>query len=79
MSKFVRKTVALAFVAQQFVRFAWHVIKMQVPNVEIMDEFVTYFEETWLVGNFGLDYGTSSPQMPAALGPTTTLKDGTTS
>ena len=26
---------------------------MQVPNVEKMDEFVTYFEETWLVGNFG--------------------------
>ena len=38
---------------QRFVRFALHGIKMQVPNVEKMDEFVTYFEETWLVGNFG--------------------------
>ena len=53
VSKFVRKTVALAFVPQRFVRIAWHGIKIQVPNVEKMDEFVTYFEETWLVGNFG--------------------------
>ena len=73
VSKFVRKTVALAFVAQWFVCFAWHGIKMQVPKVEKMDEFVTYFEETGWWATLVLDYETSPPHMPAALRPTTKM------
>ena len=46
---------------------------MQVPKVEKMDEFVTYFEETGWWATLVLDYETSSPHMPAALRPTTKM------
>ena len=51
-SRFVRQTVALAFVPLQFVRLAWQPIKMSVPNLPRVDEFISYFEATWLVDNF---------------------------
>ena len=52
VSKFVRQTVALAFVPRRFIRLAWQAIKVTAPAIDKMDEFVAYFEETWLVGNF---------------------------
>ena len=52
VSSFVRQTVALAFVPLRFVRLAWQGIKMTSPNIPNIDDFITYFEETWLVGNF---------------------------
>ena len=54
VSKFVRQTVALAFVPRRFVHLAWQAIKVTAPAIDKMDEFVAYFEETWLVGNFAL-------------------------
>ena len=53
VSKFVRQTVALAFVPRKFICLAWDAIKVTAPAVDKMNEFVAYFEETWLEGNFG--------------------------
>ena len=49
---FIRQTVALVLVRN--VRFSWQEIKATAPNLHRVDEFITYFEETWLVGNFSL-------------------------
>ena len=51
VSIFDRQTVAFTFMPLQFVHLAWQRIKMTVPNIPNVDDF-TYFEETWLVGNF---------------------------
>ena len=51
-SRFVRQTVALAFVPLRFVRLAWQPIKMSAPNLPRVDKFISYFEAIWLVGNF---------------------------
>ena len=37
---------------RRFIRLAWQAIKVTAPAIDKMDEFVAYFEETWLVGNF---------------------------
>ena len=36
----------------RFIRLAWQAIKVTAPAIDKMDEFVAYFEETWLVGKF---------------------------
>ena len=76
--KFVRQTVVLAFVPCRFIRLAWQAIKATAPAIDKMNEFVAYFEETWLVGTLLLEFGTPFHLMPAAPGPTTTSRAGTT-
>ena len=44
--------MALAFVPLQYVGLAFHALKMTAPNLPRVDEFIKYFEDTWLVGNF---------------------------
>ena len=51
---FIRQTIALAFVPVRNVRLAWLEVKATAPNLHRVDEFITYFEETWLVENFSL-------------------------
>ena len=51
---FIRQTVALAFVPVPNVRLARQEVKSIAPDLPRVDEFLTYFEETWLVGNFSL-------------------------
>ena len=53
--RFVRQTIALAFVPVRNVRLVWREVKATAPNLQRVDEFISYFEETWLVGNFPLD------------------------
>ena len=51
--QFLRTTAALAFVPIRFVRLAWQGIKASAPtHLPRIEEFVEYFESTWLVGNF---------------------------
>ena len=50
--KAVESMKQAAFVPLRFVRLAWQGIKMTAPNIPNIDDFTTYFEETWLVGNF---------------------------
>ena len=53
--QFLRKTAALAFVPTKFVRLAWQGIKASAPShLPRIEEFIEYFESTWLVGSFPL-------------------------
>ena len=51
---FIKKVAALAFVPPRFVRVAWQAIKAEAPTASRLPEFLDYFEETWLTGNFHL-------------------------
>ena len=42
------------FVPQRFVQLAWQAVKHEAPPLPRVQEFVTYCEETWLVGNYPL-------------------------
>ena len=50
--KFIQKTAALAFVPVRFVRVAWQALSAEAPNLPRVDDFITYFQDTWLLGNF---------------------------
>ena len=53
--RFLRKTAGLAFVPIRFVRLACQGVKASVPaHLQRIEEFVEYFESTWLVGSFPL-------------------------
>ena len=54
VNRFLRRTAALAFVPVRFVRLAWQAIKVSAPQLPCIQEFIRYFEDTWLVGNFPL-------------------------
>ena len=49
---FIKKTTALAFIPLAFVRVAWSAIKADAPGIQEADDFISYFESTWLDGNF---------------------------
>ena len=51
VNRFLRRTAALAFVQVRFVRPAWQAIKVAAPQLPRIQEFIRYFEDTWLVGN----------------------------
>ena len=52
LKSFIRKTAALAFVPIPFIHFAWQGIKANRPDLTNIDNFVSYFEDVWLVGHF---------------------------
>ena len=49
---FIRKTAVLAFVFICFVYLAWQGIKADTPELPRIDEFIMYFETTWIAGIF---------------------------
>ena len=49
---FLQRTAALAFVPVRFVRLAWQAIKVAAQQLPRIQEFIRYFEDTWLVGNY---------------------------
>ena len=55
--RFLRRTAALAFVPVRFVRLAWQGIKASKPtHLPRIDEFVDYFQSTWITGVFTLQH-----------------------
>ena len=52
LKSFIRKTTALAFVPIPFIHFAWQGVKTNRPDLANIDNFVSYFEDVWLVGHF---------------------------
>ena len=48
VNRFLRRTAALAFVPIRFVRLAWQAIKVAAPQLPRIQEFIWYFEDTWL-------------------------------
>ena len=53
-NKFFRKVISLPFVPVRYVRMAWGGLLANMPSGQAYDDFVTYFEGTWLNGNFSL-------------------------
>ena len=49
---FVNKMAAVAFCPPQFVRTAWLGVKQEAPQVSRVDELLSYFEQTWMIGQF---------------------------
>ena len=49
-----RITVGLcSFVPWQYVHLTWQALKAEVPqNIIRLDDFISYFESTWLVGSY---------------------------
>ena len=76
LNHFVRKIAALAFVPQRFVRLAWQAVKFEAPPLPRVEEFITYYEETWLVGNYRLPLW--NVFQSSSVRPIITLKGGTT-
>ena len=61
LKSFIRKTTVLAFVPQQYICLAWQALKAEAPqNIVRLDDFISYFVSTWLVGS----YPTSFPNVP---------------
>ena len=52
INRLLWRTAALAFVPVRFVRLAWQAIEVSAPLLPCIQEFIRYFEDTWLVGNF---------------------------
>ena len=50
--KFIRKSIAIAFVPTPFVQLAWRGLKAQQLNIPSMHNFIQYMEETWIAGMF---------------------------
>ena len=49
----IRKTAALAFVPRQYIRLTWQALKAEAPqNIIRLDDFISYFKSTWLVGSY---------------------------
>ena len=51
-NKFFRRVISLPFVAVRYIRMAWGGLVANMPNGQAYDDFVDYFERTWLNGNF---------------------------
>ena len=43
---------AVAFCPPQFVRMAWLAVQQKVPNISNADQLVSYFDQTWMNGQF---------------------------
>ena len=44
------------FVPQRYVRLVWQAVKANMPQLPRLKEFVTKYEETWLVGSYHLPF-----------------------
>ena len=49
---FIQKSAALAFIPLAFVRVAWSGAKAGAPQKQEIGDYISYFESTWLDGNF---------------------------
>ncbi len=52
LRSFVQKAAAVAFVPLRYVRLGWIGVKAVLPNVPRTEEFVVYFQGTWISGNY---------------------------
>ena len=48
VKKFFRRVITLPFVPVRYVRMAWSGLKAEKPSVTRIEEFIDYFECTWL-------------------------------
>ena len=66
LKSFVRRTPVFVFIPILFVHIAWQGIKADAPELPRINEFVMYFETTWIAGTFHTAewklYETEGPQ-----------------
>ena len=48
LKSFVQKTAATCFVPPSFVRVAWQRVQQEAPELDNINDFVTYFDRTWI-------------------------------
>ena len=51
---FINFIIALVFVPPTFVRVAWRGLKGEAPAFHNRDQFLEYFQDTWIEGNYPL-------------------------
>ena len=54
LTSFFRRVISLPFVPVRYIRMAWGCLVANMPNGQAYDDFVDYFERTWLNGKFSL-------------------------
>ena len=54
LKSFAQKTPATCFVPPSFVRVTWHGVQQEAPELDSIDDFVTYFDRMWINGQFRL-------------------------
>ena len=54
LKKFVQKLAATAFCPPAFMRLAWQGTQQEAPTMDHVDDLVTYFDRTWVNGNYKL-------------------------
>ena len=59
LKRFVQKMAAVSFCPPAFVRPAWLAIQQEAPDLLQGDQLVTYFDNTWLNGQFSSEAGTT--------------------
>ena len=52
--EFINSVIALVFVPPTFVRVAWRGLKGEAPAFHNRDQFLEYFQDNWIEGNYPL-------------------------
>ena len=55
LKHFVKKMAAYSFCRLTFVRTAWLAVQQEAPQIPHVDELVSYFDSTWMNGQFKRD------------------------
>ena len=54
LKTFVQKTAATCFVPPRFVQVAWQGVQLEAPELDNVEDFITYFDNTWINSQFRL-------------------------
>ena len=52
LKHFVKKMAAISFCQLPFVTTAWLAVQPEAPQIPYVDELVSYFDSTWMNGQF---------------------------
>jgi len=52
LKSFVQKTAAICFIPPAYVRVAWQGLQHEAPDIDRIDDFVEYFDRTWINGQY---------------------------
>ena len=52
LKSFVQKTAAICFIPPTYIRVAWQGLQHEAPDIDRIDDFVEYFDHTWINGQY---------------------------
>ena len=52
LKSFVQKTAAICFIPPAYIRVAWQGLQYEAPDIDRIDDFVEYFDRTWINGQY---------------------------